>query len=61
MQPIVRMVAEIENLIRVGEPFYIQAFLKGMFLVGDEQTYKCLRVRVDEAIIAHGLVCTKHG
>lgn len=61
VQPIVRTVAEVENLIRAGEPFYIQAFLEGVFLAGDEQTYKRLRVLVDEALSAHGLVRTKHG
>lgn len=61
VQTIVRTIAEVENLIRAGEPFYIQAFLEGVFLAGDEQTYKRLRVLVDEAISAHGLVRTKHG
>jgi len=61
VQPIVRTIAEVENLIRAGEPFYIQAFLEGVFLAGDEQTYKRLRVLVDEAISAHDLVRTKHG
>ena len=56
VQPIVRTVAEVENLIRAGEPFYIQAFLEGVFLAGDELTYKRLRALVDEAIGAHGLV-----
>jgi len=61
VQPIVRTVAEVEKLIRAGEPLYIQAFLEGVFLAGDEQTYKRLRVLVDEAISTHGLVRTKHG
>ena len=61
VQPIVRTVVDVENLIRAGEPFYIQAFLKGVFLAGDEQIYKRLRVLVDEAISAHSLVRTKHG
>jgi predicted nucleotidyltransferase len=61
VQPIVRTVAEVENLIQAGEPFYIQAFLEGVFLAGDEQTYRRLRALVDEAISAHGIIRTKHG
>lgn len=61
IQPIVRTVAEVENLIRAREPFYIQAFLEGVCLAGDEQTYNRLRVLVDEAISAHGHVRTTHG
>lgn len=61
IQPIVRTVAEVEELIRAGEPFYIQAFLEGIFLAGDRATYKRLRSMVDEAISAHGLVRTERG
>lgn len=61
VQPIVRTVAEVENLIQAGEPFYIQAFLEGVCLAGDELLHKRLRALVDEAMKAHGLVRTKHG
>ena len=61
VQPIVRTISQVENLIRAGEPFYIQAFLEGAFLAGDRNTYQRLRAMVDDAISAHGLVRTERG
>ena len=61
VQPIVRTISQVEDLIRAGEPFYVQAFLEGVFLAGDQNTYQRLRAMVDEAIRAHGLVRTEHG
>ncbi len=61
VQPIVRTISQIEDLVCAGEPFYIQAFLEGVFLAGDQNTYQRFRAMVDEAIGAHGLARTAHG
>lgn len=61
VQPIVRTISEIERLVRDGEPFYIQAFLEGSLLHGDEATYRRLRTMVEEAITSHGLIRTERG
>ncbi len=61
VEPIVRTISEIERLVRDGEPFYIQAFLEGSLLHGDEATYHRLRTMVEEAITSHGLIRTERG
>lgn len=61
VQPIVRTISQVEGLVLAGEPFYIQAFLEGIFLAGDRATYERLRSMVEDAISAHGLVRTERG